>query len=99
MINPKGHAPSGAVGPETPRAAVVDIVDADRRLAGTAGLADMVRGALAVVGATGEVRVRVVGDAAMAAAHEKFGGVAGTTDVLTFDLSEGRRRDGAGLDA
>jgi probable rRNA maturation factor len=36
----------------------------------------------------GEVRVRVVNDAAMAAAHEGFAGVPGTTDVLTFDLAD-----------
>src|SRR6185369_8183115 len=32
--------------------------------------------------------VRVVGDEEMAAAHQRFSGVAGTTDVLTFDLTE-----------
>ncbi len=36
----------------------------------------------------GSVRVRVVDDAEMAAAHERWAGVAGTTDVLTFDLRE-----------
>lgn len=40
------------------------------------------------VGGQGEVRVRIVGDEAMAAAHEEFAGVPGTTDVLTFDMSE-----------
>jgi len=44
--------------------------------------------AIAELSAWGEIRVRVVGDAAMAAAHERFGGEAGTTDVLTFDLTE-----------
>jgi len=44
--------------------------------------------AVSLFGARGEVRVRVVQDAAMAAAHEGFAGVPGTTDVLTFDLSE-----------
>lgn len=37
---------------------------------------------------TGEVRVRLVGDEEMSAAHERHKGQAGTTDVLTFDLSE-----------
>ena len=37
---------------------------------------------------TGGVRVRVVADLAMAAAHEEFAGVSGTTDVLTFDMSD-----------
>lgn len=34
------------------------------------------------------VRVVVVGDAEMAVAHERYSGVAGTTDVLTFDLRD-----------
>jgi len=41
------------------------------------------------LGAAGEVRVRMVGDAEMAAAHERYSKVAGTTDVLTFDLADG----------
>lgn len=36
----------------------------------------------------GEVRVRLLRDAAMGAAHERYKGVAGPTDVLTFDLSD-----------
>lgn len=50
------------------------------RSAATRGAALLARG--------GEVRVLVVGDAEMAAAHERYQGIAGTTDVLTFDLSE-----------
>ena len=46
-------------------------------------------GALAARGATGEVRARIVADAEMAGAHERWSGVPGTTDVLTFDLREG----------
>lgn len=38
--------------------------------------------------ATGEVRVRVVADAEMAAAHVRYSGVEGTTDVLTFDMRD-----------
>lgn len=33
--------------------------------------------------------MRIVGDAAMSEAHERYSGVTGTTDVLTFDLREG----------
>jgi probable rRNA maturation factor len=44
--------------------------------------------ALRAIGAPGEVRVRVVNNAVMAAAHEGFAGVPGTTDVLTFDLAD-----------
>ena len=36
----------------------------------------------------GEVRVRLMRDAQIAAAHERYKGVAGPTDVLTFDLSD-----------
>lgn len=40
------------------------------------------------LGAGGEVRVRVILDAAMAEAHEMYADVPGTTDVLTFDLRD-----------
>ncbi len=45
--------------------------------------------ALAHLGLSGEARVLIVGDEAMAAEHERSLGVAGTTDVITFDLAEG----------
>lgn len=38
--------------------------------------------------AQSSIRVMVVEDREMAVAHQKFSGVAGTTDVLTFDLRE-----------
>jgi len=37
----------------------------------------------------GEVRVRLVGDVAMSAAHLKHLGDASTTDVMTFDMADG----------
>lgn len=37
--------------------------------------------------ATGSVRAKVVNDQQMSAAHKKFSGIEGTTDVLTFDLA------------
>lgn len=46
--------------------------------------------ALVSAGAVGEVRARVVGDDEMADSHRRWSGVAGTTDVLTFDLREDR---------
>ncbi len=46
------------------------------------------------LGLRGQVRVRVVGDAEMAAAHLEFCDVEGTTDVLTFDMSSERDADG-----
>lgn len=50
-------------------------------------LIEMANRALTALSAAGEVRVRIVRDGEMAAAHQKFSGVEGTTDVLTFDLS------------
>lgn len=50
------------------------------------------------LGASGEVRARLVEDAEMAVAHERHCGVPGTTDVITFDLTEGESAGGAALD-
>lgn len=61
-------------------------------------LADLARAAIAQIGRGGEVRVLIVGDAEMADAHVRFSGVEGTTDVLTFDLSEGATARGGALD-
>lgn len=47
-----------------------------------------IHAAVTRLGGVGEVRVSIVDDASMAQAHEEFAGVAGTTDVLTFDLSD-----------
>lgn len=77
----------------------VDLLDPEGRLphADHAWVTDRALEALAHLRAShdtcGEVRARVVGDEEMAAAHETHSGVPGTTDVLTFDLS-----DGPGLD-
>lgn len=51
-------------------------------------------GAIGALGLRGEVRVKIVGDDEMAAAHDRYSGVPGTTDVLTFDL----RDEGADCD-
>jgi probable rRNA maturation factor len=67
---------------------VVDIADPERRVARLEWLVARSHDALDHLRAAGEVRVRVVGDAEMAAAHEEFAGAPGTTDVLTFDLSD-----------
>jgi probable rRNA maturation factor len=47
---------------------------------------------------TGEVRVRIIDDAEMSAAHLKYSNIPGTTDVLTFDLTDGASADGEPLD-
>ena len=68
----------------------IEVLDETRRLpeAALAWLMRQAERAVRRVGGQGEVRVRIVGDDAMAAAHEEFAGVPGTTDVLTFDMSE-----------
>ncbi len=69
----------------------LDLFDATGRLGRTAiaWLREHALAALGVLDASGEVRVRVVVDQEMALAHERYSGVSGTTDVLTFDLREG----------
>lgn len=68
----------------------VEILDDTGRL-GREALEYLTKHAVAAVrkvNAAGEVRVRVIADAEMAAAHEEYAGVSGTTDVLTFDMSD-----------
>lgn len=69
----------------------MDVIDAEGSL--SAGEVAWVRAkageAVRRLGATGEVRVRLVGDREMGEAHARYSGVPGTTDVLTFDLSDG----------
>ncbi|MFM9995790.1 MAG: rRNA maturation RNase YbeY [Phycisphaerales bacterium] len=69
--------------------AVVEVADRTGRLgpAPSAWLLDRARAAASELGVAGEVRVAVVDDPAMAAAHERYAGVPGTTDVLTFDYA------------
>jgi probable rRNA maturation factor len=91
---------------QTPRATheggegpAVDLIHADPRLspAARAWLEAHSRRALAALALTGEVRVRIVGDAEMSLANQRFHGQEGTTDVLTFDLSAARAGDPADL--
>ncbi|MBK7403518.1 MAG: rRNA maturation RNase YbeY [Phycisphaerales bacterium] len=51
-------------------------------------MAQRARDALAPLALAGEIRARLVDDQAMAAAHARWSGVPGTTDVLTFDLRD-----------
>ena len=79
----------------------VSLEGASRRLtdADLRWLEDRCARAAAFLGASGgEVRVRGVGDAEMAEAHERHCGVAGTTDVITFDLAAGGAATGGALD-
>jgi len=81
---PAGGSPHGGTG------VAVEIDDPGGRVPGRARawLVDAAGRGLAMIARSGEVRVRVMGDAEMAAAHERYRGIPGTTDVLTFDLSE-----------
>jgi len=47
--------------------------------------------------ATGSVRAKVVNDLQMADAHQRFSGIPGTTDVLTFDLAADTSINDAGI--
>src|SRR4051812_5270248 len=68
----------------------VEVVDQTGRLKSAAmtWLTQHIEKAVRHLGAGGEVRVRVVDDSEMARAHEDFAEVPGTTDVLTFDLTD-----------
>lgn len=76
---------------------VVEMTDATGALGSQTlrWLNEKVAAASAILSCRGGLRVRIVGDDEMAAAHEEFAGVPGTTDVLTFDMSdpEGDRAD------
>lgn len=79
--------PSGLTGAEGP---AVDLIDATGALAPSDCdlVLDALARALAERDAIGEIRLRVVGDDEMAAAHGHHLGDPTTTDVLTFDLAE-----------
>ena len=51
-------------------------------------LIEQTTAAVHVIGVTGSVRVRLISDCEMAAKHLVHCGVPGTTDVITFDLSD-----------
>lgn len=81
-------------------ACALEFVDATGHLSAKelSGLRSQVAAAAAHLGAAGEVRVRLVGDEEMAANHVRHMGVQGTTDVITFDLAEGRAASGEAMD-
>lgn len=74
--------------PDRAAAPDVDLVDATGAFpkADAAWLHEHARKAMAALGATGSVSIKVVSDAEMAAAHVQWLEVEGTTDVLTFDI-------------
>ncbi len=61
-------------------------------------LAEQALAALRLAASIGEVRARIVTDAEMTTAHERWSGIEGTTDVLTFDLRDEASRDNQPLD-
>ncbi len=81
---------AGAPGRASDRGAQVSLVDSTGRLseAELGWIAGQAVAALEKLGQPGELRVRIVADAEMAAAHMEYLEVEGTTDVLTFDMSE-----------
>ena len=68
----------------------VEIVDATGRLAAadSAWVHEQAGRAAGLLGLSGAISARVVGDEEMAEAHAEFCGVEGTTDVITFDLTD-----------
>ena len=79
----------------------IEIADPAGLMARPEALATLIRqveATLAEAGRAGSVRVRLVDDARMASAHQKYSGVEGTTDVLTFDLRDGASVQGSPLD-
>lgn len=78
--------------PQCPSATAikVEIVDSTAELSETdlGWLLRHVEAASVELGLRGELRVRIAGDREVSAAHEEFLEVPGTTDVLTFDMSD-----------
>lgn len=83
--------------------ATLDLLDGDRRLGDDDRhwLIERAEAALNIMPlkAGGEVRARLVGDDEMSRLHETYMGDPSTTDVLTFDLTEGVVPGGAALRA
>ena len=82
--------------PGTATDIVVDVLDRQRAVRfAPAWLAGVVRRALARQGVErAEITVLVVGDRRMAKLHEEWLGIAGPTDVITFDLADTARPRG-----
>ena len=88
---------SGTTTPQSD-ARLLEVLDASDLVGSSAlvWLRDHAQDAMNLLGITGEVRVRIVGDSDMAAAHERYSGIPGTTDVLTFDLRDANQAGAAG---
>lgn len=90
----QGTSPQGpggiAVGETRNQGRSVEIVDASGKFDGAdrLWLEQMVGRAMQTLAVTGSVAARILNDADMAQAHAEFCGVEGTTDVITFDLTD-----------
>ncbi len=88
--------------PPTNRPAAIEfeLIDPLSMLSSTAtnNITTWVHAVFAHLRATGSVRAKVVNDQQMADAHQRFSGIPGTTDVLTFDLNEEDDSDTKALD-
>ncbi len=82
---------------ETSEPEGVDVVDRTGRIDAftRAWLASHVGRALTILGREGSVRIGLVGDDEMAAAHRRHLGQIGPTDVLTFDMTDGESASGS----
>ncbi|MFI4915431.1 MAG: rRNA maturation RNase YbeY [Phycisphaerales bacterium JB060] len=86
------------------RGLIVDLVTsgglrAEPDVSARAWLVDHVQLVASRLEVAGELRVRLVGDVEMAAAHERHLGNPTTTDVMTFDLADGAAARGEPVDA
>lgn len=83
---PPGRSPGSPVD--------VDVIDDTGTLRDGDVLRDAIGRAMSHLGCTGSLRVRLVDDDEMSEAHQRWSGISGTTDVLTFDLgTDGRTLD------
>lgn len=97
--DPGGSAWAKAL--STPQGCTIELDDVTGRLPEelVAWVGDRAGAAAEHLGCGGEVRVRLVGDAEMSAAHLKHLGDASTTDVMTFDMADGKAEQTRVLDA
>lgn len=86
---PDDQSPPNAGEAQHPSSIEIELFDASGQLDHTQihALAKLANRVLVQIPNRGSVRVRIVADDDMIAAHEKYCGLATTTDVLTFDLA------------
>lgn len=91
MVRTMDEGPSDEPPQRSSASAAICLIDPDALMTGAdmAWLEQAAGRALEHMGLRGEVRVRLLDDAAMSEAHERSMGESGPTDVLTFDLDPG----------